>query len=811
MGFSGKRELGVLSRNYLRNLRDYQKVTTSTNTSQSEADTRANYIDPALAAAGWESGHVIREYYFTDGRKLAAGQRGTRCFVDYLLHSENQHLAIIEAKKQSAHPTQGLQQAIEYAAKLSVRFVYSTNGEQIYEFDLETGKGDFVDNYPTPGGMLKRYVGMTTDLGRELRNIPFHLDAGMRPRYYQELAVHAATDAIGAGKPRVLLTLATGTGKTYIAFQIVHKLFLARWNRQEPGSRRPRILFLADRNILADQAINTFNPYERDLLKIDGDEVRRRNGVVPTNAHIFFAIYQAIAERENIGGYYKEYPEDFFDLIIIDECHRGAANNEGSWRAILDHFKPAIHLGLTATPKRTDNIDTYNYFGRPVYEYSLKDGINDGFLTPYRVKRIRTNLDELVLTSDDEILKGESNQDVYETNDFDNKIVADQRTELVAKAILENINPLEKTIVFCTNQDHALTMRDMINKHKTVADPYYCVRVTSDEGKPGRDLLERFQDNDKDIPTILTSSQMLTTGVDARNVRNIVLDRSIGSMVEFKQIVGRGTRIFDGKDYFTIVDFRGATNRFYDEDWDGDPVSVETSATLGTDDPQPTGYAGHPAEDGGGFSTGHGGLETREPTEKLTVRLSDTREFKVIDVEIRYIDENGRPLSAQQFVERLMVKLPGLFSSAEELRETWSDPDQREMLLNKLTQTGFDGEQLATLRRMFAAEESDLFDLLAFLAFEQPMEKRRTRAEATRANTAFFEQFDQKPARDFLYFVLNRYEETGVSELARDRMPGLIKMSGLGTTRDASQAFGGSPANVLAAFRHLQHELYHCL
>ncbi|MEA3640656.1 MAG: DEAD/DEAH box helicase family protein [Lamprobacter sp.] len=606
----------------------------------------------------------------------------------------------------------------------------------------------------------------------------------------------------------MLLTLATGTGKTFIAFQIVHKLFQARWNRQQPGSRRPRILFLADRNILADQAINTFNPYEKDLIKIDGDEVRRRNGVVPTNAHLFFAIYQAIAERENIGGYYREYPSDFFDLIIIDECHRGAANNEGSWRAILEHFAPAVHLGLTATPKRTDNIDTYSYFGQPAYEYSLKDGINDGFLTPYRVKRIRTNLDELVLTADDEILKGESNQDVYDTNDFDNKIIADQRTELVVRAILTNINPLEKTIVFCTNQNHALTMRDMINKHKAVADPLYCVRVTSDEGKPGRNLLERFQNNDRDIPTILTSSQMLTTGVDARNVRNIVLDRAIGSMVEFKQIVGRGTRIFEGKDYFTIVDFRGATNRFYDEDWDGDPLEVDTPAVVDINEPPPPAYendpANNPAEAGGEDDDGEDA-----PREKLTVRLSSARELKVIDVEIRYIDENGRPLSAQQFVERLMAKLPGLFTSAEDLRKTWSDPDQREVLLQQLGQAGFDAEQLATLRRLFAAEQSDLFDLLAFLAFEQPMETRRARAQTTRDNSDFFNQFDQQPARDFLHFVLNRYEETGVSELARDRMPGLIKMSGLGTTRDASRAFGGSPTNVLAAFRQLQHQLYH--
>jgi len=768
----------------------------------SEADTRANFIDPALLSAGWGSQQIIREYYFTDGRKLAGNQRGSRCFVDYLLYKDNQHLAIIEAKKQSAHPTEGLQQAIDYAQKLSIRFIYSTNGEKTYEFDLESGKGEYIQDYPSSDELLARYAGKTSNLGRELRNIPFHLEAGMQPRYYQELAVHAATDAIGNGTERILLTLATGTGKTFIAFQVVHKLFQSRWNRHDFGKRRPRILFLADRNILADQAINTFNPYENDLVKIDGEEIRSRNGVVPTNAHIFFAIYQAIAERENIGGYYKEYPADFFDLILIDECHRGAANNEGSWRAILDHFSPAIHLGLTATPKRTDNIDTYNYFGKPVYEYSLKDGINDGFLTPYRVKRIRTNLDELVLTADDQIIKGEATQDVFETDDYDKKIIADDRTELVAKAILENIDPLEKTIVFCTNQNHALTMRDMLNKHKTVTDPSYCVRVTSDEGKAGRDLLERFQDNDRDIPTILTSSQMLTTGVDARNVRNIVLDRAIGSMVEFKQIIGRGTRVFDGKDYFTIVDFRGATNRFYDADWDGDPIDVDTTAG----EPVAPPYGGDKPK---GDPTGSTGGED-DPKEKLTVKLSASREIKVIDVEIRYIDETGRPLTAQQFIEKLMAKLPGLFTSAEQLRETWSDPDQREALIRKLAKHGFDAEQLATLRRMFAAEACDLFDLLAFIAFEQPMETRCKRAQATRRQAAFFNQFEQQPARDFLYFALDRYEQTGVSELTRGRMPDLIKMSGLGTTRDASRAFGGSAVNVLTAFKQLQHQLYHC-
>lgn len=766
----------------------------------SEADTRANYIDPALKEAQWDSHTITREYYFTAGRKLAGGTRGSRCFVDYLLYKNNQHLAIVEAKKESEHPTKGLQQAISYAQKLNIRFVYSSNGLQIYELDLLTSHGAFVDRYPTPDELLQRYEGKATDISRLLRNTPFQLESGKTPYYYQELAVHAATDAIGQGTNNILLTLATGTGKTFIAFQIVHKLFQARWNRTEVGTRRPRILFLADRNVLADQAINTFNPYDSDLIKIDGEEVRRRNGKVPTNAHIFFAIYQAIAERENIDGYYKAYPPEFFDLVIIDECHRGGAKQDGSWRAILDHFSPAIHLGLTATPKRTDNVDTYDYFGDPVYEYSLKDGINDGYLTPYQVKRVRTNLDELVLTDGDLILKGEAKKDLYESGDYDKTIIANERTELVAKAILDNINPLEKTIIFCVNQNHALNMRDMINKHKTITDPLYCVRVTSDEGKIGRDLLERFQDNDKDIPTLLTSSQMLTTGVDARNVRNIVLDRNIGSMVEFKQIVGRGTRIFEGKDHFTIIDFRGASNLFYDPEWDG-PI----------DEPEPGGVEDPPPGGGKGGGGDGGGTPPEPPEETLTVQLSPTRTLKVIDVEIRYIDENGRPMSAQQFLERLMLKLPDLFSSLDELRQRWANPDEREVLLLQLGEAGFDSTQLNTLRTMFHAEACDIFDLLAFLTHETPMHTRAERAAKTRETSTLFERYDQAAAQAFLEFILERYERTGTVELSRKSLANLVQLAGQGTITQLSQSFGGSAKDLLQAFIDLQHELYHCV
>ncbi|MCB0588815.1 MAG: DEAD/DEAH box helicase family protein, partial [Phaeodactylibacter sp.] len=467
----------------------------------SEADTRVKFIDPQLYDSGWREEHIVREYYFTDGRKLPGGKRGKQLYLDYLLTYNNLKVAILEAKRYREDATKGLQQAIDYAVKLGIEYVYASNGRQIYEFIVSKGKGQYIGQYPNPAELFQNLAPPANNLKSRLLSAPFHTAEGMRPRYYQERAVNSVMEAIANRRQRILLTLATGTGKTYIAFQIVYKLITSKWN-VDGTERRPRILFLADRNILADQAINTFNPFEKDLLKIDGSEIRKRNGRVPTNAYIFFAIYQAIAERENIEGYYKEYPSDFFDLVIIDECHRGSANEEGSWRDILDHFSGAVHLGLTATPKRKDNIDTYGYFGNPVYEYSLKEGINDGFLTPYKVKRIKTNIDEYIYTSADTIVQGQVEKPFYTIPDFNRDIVIPERAELIAKATLQHIRPLDKTIIFCVDQAHALLMRDMINKHKEVRDPFYCVRITSDEGKVGRELLEKFQDNDKDIPTI---------------------------------------------------------------------------------------------------------------------------------------------------------------------------------------------------------------------------------------------------------------------------------------------------------------------
>ncbi|RXJ45583.1 EcoAI/FtnUII family type I restriction enzme subunit R [Gelidibacter gilvus] len=760
----------------------------------SESDTRANYIDPKLVDSQWEPIHIVREYYFTDGRKLLGNKRGKRLFIDYLLKYNNANLAIVEAKKLDDHPTKGLQQALEYAEKLDINFVYATNGVRIYEFDRRTGKGDYIDNFPTPKELYDRLFGKTNQLKEQLHNIHFLLTGNFGPRYYQEIAVNKTMESIADGQDRILLTLATGTGKTFIAFQIVHKLLQAKWNL-DGNDRRPRILFLADRNVLADQAINTFNPYENDVIKIDGEEVRKRNGVVPTNAYIFFAIYQAIADREDIGGYYSKYPSDFFDLVIIDECHRGSANEEGSWRAILDHFSPAIHLGMTATPKRDDNVDTYQYFGKPIYEYSLKEGIQDGFLTPYKVKRVTTNIDEYIHTNDSRIIQGEVTKDRYEIKDYNKSITINQRTDLEARTILEHIGKMDKTIVFCANQDHALDLRDYINKHKTVSDPNYCVRVTSDEGKHGRELLEMFQDNDRDIPVILTSSKMLTTGVDARNVRNIVLTAPIGSMVEFKQIIGRGTRVFDGKDFFTIIDFVGATNLFYDTAWDGEAEEIEEGGTGG--EPKPKEPKEPKVDDP---------REPYERKEKLIVELSNGRRLKVTDVDTRYIDENGRPLTAREFLEKLIGELPGIYTDVEQLRSIWANPDSRSDLLIKLADLGFDREQLNDLRNMIATPDCDIFDVLAHISFSSELMTRKQRVEFVKGDPQVFEVYKNLKAKEFLEFILKHYEKFGIEELRRDKLGDLVTLK-LGTPKDAKNAFGNMDV-LLGAYYKLQQQIY---
>jgi len=772
-----------------------------------ESDTRAKLIDPQIKASNWLESHIVREYYFTDGRKLIGGKRGKQYYVDYLLVYENTNLAIIEAKAENRDPLDGLQQSINYAQKLKIDFVYATNGHKIYEHNLTTGKGNWVEAFPTPQTLFERKFPTLTPGKEKIIKQPFHFEGTMKPRYYQQIAVDKTLEAIANGKDKVLLTLATGTGKTYIAFQIVYRLFEAKWNRAGT-ERRPKVLFLADRNVLADQAFNTFNPLEKDIVRVNGKEIRKRGGRVPTNANVFFAIYQSIAERKSdeydeendVTAYYKQYPPEFFDLIVIDECHRGSANDESSWRDILNYFSSAVHLGLTATPKRDDNGDTYKYFGEPVYEYSLKEGINDGFLTPYKVKRIQTNIDEYRFNPND-IVQGELEEQIVTLEKFEKQVIIPKRTELIANTILEQINPMDKTIIFCVNQKHAIDMKIAIDKQKSVKDNHYCVRVTSDEGEIGRDFLEAFQNNDRDIPTILTSSKMLTTGVDAKNVRNVVLTAPIRSMTEFKQIIGRGTRVYDGKDFFTIIDFVGATNLFYDDEWDGLPEEQIDDTTIDNKDiiEEPKKPYVNKKE------VKRNDEETIDnPKEKVIIDIKG-RELKVIDIETTYVGEDGIPLKTHEFLEFLIGILDKFFHDEEQLREIWSDPVKREELLEKLRAMQIDAVQLEELKSIFEAQESDIYDVLAHLAFNLEIKTRSERAFAVHYRK-YIEKYHNSKVKEFLNFILERYEKDGVKEMGSDKLSSLIKLSGI-DRNELKEAFEGA-ANIREGYFGLQREIY---
>lgn len=550
-----------------------------------EAETRAELIDPALKAAGWGvvEGSRVRREVITLGRLEgpAPGTRGKKDIADYVLIHRNHKLAVLEAKARDKADTEGLAQAKKYADKLQTRFAYSTNGDGIYEVDMHTGTEGYVDRYPTPDELWSRVFAEENEWRNRFSDVPFNNNNGQwELRYYKYNAINAVLEAIAQGQDRILLTMATGTGKTSVAFEVAWKLFHSRWNLGREPTRRPRILFLADRNNLADQAFNEFSAFPEDgMVRID-PQIIRKKGRVPKNGSIFFTIFQTFMTGRDAQGNpqpsFGDYPPDFFDFIVIDECHRGGANDESTWRAIMDYFSPAVQLGLTATPKRTNNVDTYNYFGDPVFIYSLKEGINDGYLTPFRVKQISTTLDEYTYTSDDQVIEGEIEVgEHFEESDFNRIIEIRERERHRVKLFMEMMDQREKTLVFCATQDHALAVRDLVNQMKTSTDPQYCVRVTANDGEIGEQHLRTFRDNEKTIPTILTTSQKLSTGVDARNIRNIVLMRPINSIIEFKQIIGRGTRLYEGKAYFTVLDFVKAYEHFNDPEWDGKPIEPE--------------------------------------------------------------------------------------------------------------------------------------------------------------------------------------------------------------------------------------------
>ncbi|MBK7370442.1 MAG: DEAD/DEAH box helicase family protein [Saprospiraceae bacterium] len=735
-----------------------------------EAETRAELIDPKLKACGWgvvEGSKILREYYITAGRIQTGGLRAKRIKADYVLVYKGIKLAIVEAKSDQQEVGEAVAQAKEYAQKLDLDTTYATNGRAIYSISFSTGQEGLVDQYLTPDELWNKTFTSQNEWREKFAAIPFEDRSGTwQLRYYQEIAINKTLEAIAFKKNRILLTLATGTGKTAIAFQIAWKLFHTRWNLRFDGSRRPRILFLADRNILADQAYNAFSAFPEDaLVRIKPDEIRKKGGV-PTNGNIFFTIFQTfmsgVDQDDNAAPNFGEYPPDYFDFIVIDECHRGGANDESNWRAIMDYFSPAVQLGLTATPKRNDNVDTYKYFGDPVYVYSLKEGINDGFLTPFKVKRIKTTLDDYIYTSDDQVIEGEIEQGrLYTEPDFNKRIEILDREAIRVKLYLDNCIQNEKAIVFCATQDHAAVIRDLINQYKKSEEPNYCVRVTANDGDLGELYLRDFQDNEKTIPTILTTSQKLSTGVDARNIRNIVLLRPINSMIEFKQIVGRGTRLFDGKEFFTIYDFVDAYHHFADPEWDGEPVEPVSVGPPGPNPnpPKPIDPTVPPSE--------------REIPKRIKVKLRDGKEREIqYMMSTSFWSSEGKPISAEEFLHNLFGSLPDFFKSEEELRTIWSNPLTRRTLLEKLDEAGFGKEELNTLQKLIDAEKSDLFDVLEYV-FNSEIKPMTREARVAAAQATIFALLNDKQ-KEFIEFVLSKYIETGVEELDQEKLPILL-------------------------------------
>jgi type I restriction enzyme, R subunit len=769
-----------------------------------EAETRAEHIDPALHLAGWgviDGSRILREYRITEGRLQGYGKRSRPDIADYVLVYRNHKLATLEAKRWDLPYSEGMAQAKQYALKLDARFAYASNGQKIYGADVKTGTEGNVDRYPTPDELWNRTFAEENEWRDRFAAVPFEDGGGTwSARYYQDIAVNNVLEALAAGKPRILLTLATGTGKTMIAFQIAWKLFQTRWTLNGDRQRRPRILFLADRNILANQAYNDFAAFAEDaLVRISPDDIRKK-GKVPKNGNIFFSIFQTFMSGTSTEGrstsYFGDYPPTFFDFVIIDECHRGGANDESNWAAILEYFSPAVQLGLTATPKRKDNVDTYAYFGEPVYTYSLKEGINDGFLTPFKVRQISTTLDDYVYTSDDTLIEGEVEAGKrYIEADFNRVIEIEEREAFRVKQFMNMIDQNEKTLVFCATQDHALAVRNLINQYKASPDPTYCVRVTANDGALGEQYLRTFQDNEKKIPTILTTSEKLSTGVNARNIRNIVLMRPINSMIEFKQIIGRGTRLYEGKDYFTIFDFVKAHQHFSDAAWDGEPID-ETVAPKPPVDP-PVSYLPDSAPL-------HESPE-KERKQKIKIVLADGKERQIQSmVATTFWSTDGKPMSAQEFLQSLFGTIPQLFKNEAELRNIWSEPLTRKALVEQLGERGFGKEQLTTMQHFIDADKSDLFDVLAYIAFALPTETREARVAQAQAKI-FASCSDKQKA--FLDFVLGQYVSEGVDELDTEKLAPLLNLKYSNAISDAIADLG-DPGSIRNLFIGFQKHLY---
>ncbi len=787
-----------------------------------EADTCRKFVVPKLQEAGWDDQpHAINEQRtFTDGRIVFIGgkaRRGRQKRADYLLrYRADFPIAVVEAKARYRNAAEGLQQAKEYAEILGLKFAYATNGVEIIEVDYTTGIERPVSTFPSPEELWQRQRaadGLNNDTVVEKLLTPTYPDKGKMLRYYQEIAVNRSVQSVVSGRRRILLTLCTGAGKTVIAFQITWKLWSARWNNKGT-TRKPKILFLADRNVLVD------DPMAKDFSVFGDARHKITGGDASKSRDIYFAIYQSIARDENRPGLYKEYPQDFFDLIIVDECHRGSARDDSNWREILDWFQPATQIGMTATPRREDNVDTYNYFGDPIYEYSLAQGIADGFLAPYRVHRIITDYDAggWRPTKGELDRYGREIPDAeYGTKDFERLVAIKARTKAIARHLADFMRQTDrfaKTIVFCVDQEHALEMRaalqelntDLVKQH-----PDYVCRVTSDEGDVGSAHRAKFQDVETDTPVILTTSQLLTTGVDAPTCKNVVLARIVGSMPEFKQIIGRGTRLRTdyGKLAFNIIDYTGtATEKFADPEFDGVPVreqeeviddtgEVVEETEVQEPEPDPEDMPDTPADDG------IDGLDDDDdsPPRKFYV---DGGEVEIVKHVVYELDAEGKKLACRQLTDYTGDKVRTLFPNASDLRKDWLDPERRAEIVQQLLDKGID---LETLAEAVNKPEADPFDLLCHLAYNAPLRTRRERAtQIKQAEAAFFEQYGDD-ARAVLDAVLDKYAEYGSVQF---KLPDILEVppiSEWGNVIEIADRFGGTK-KMRKAMMEMQERLY---
>ena len=770
----------------------------------SERDICTKFINPALANAGWDLKKQVREEVsFTDGRIIIQGKihtRGKRKRADYVLYYKlNEPIAIVEAKDNNQPIGSGMQQALEYAEILQVPFIFTSNGDGFIFHDKTQTNGPVeveltLDEFPSPQDLWNKYLafkGIVSEEAKEIVEQEYFVDeSGMNPRYYQINAVNRTVEAIAKGQDRVLLVMATGTGKTYTAFNIIWRLWKA-------GVKK-RILFLADRNALLTQTKNgDFSPFGNDVMTII------KNRKIDKSYQIYFALYQGLSGAEESKNVFKEFSPDFFDLIIIDECHRGSASEASAWREILDYFKSATQIGLTATPKETKDISNMDYFGQPVYTYSLKQGIDDGFLAPYKVIRYTTNIDDGWRPTEGlrDKYGNEVEDRIYNLKDYDRNLAIDERTQLVARKITEFLKANDryaKTIVFCIDIDHANRMRqalinenaDLVAKH-----PNYVVKITGDD-EVGKRELDNFTDVEERIPVIATTSKMLTTGIDTKMVKLIVLDANIGSMTEFKQIVGRGTRIRerDGKVYFTIMDFRKATNLFADPEFDGDPLQI-LEASTDNKDPEGKEVLG---DDDSIFMPVDPGTEISLPkAQKYYIKEVSV---SVVNERVQYYGANGK-LITESLKDYTRKNMQNEYVSLEAFILAWNAAHKKEELLNELAEHGVLLEAL----REEVGQNLDDFDLICHVAFDQPPLTRKERAEKVRKRN-YFTKYSET-AQKVLNSLLDKYEEEGITAIEQGSILNVQPLNQIGAPIELVRAFGNK-ADFEAAVKELENELY---